>query len=92
MTAGTHASINGTARLAGGLYLSLVDHLVFANIVDPFLRKGYRFKGVAVVLESGALYDRPIAFYREPRFPGERYSRSCHGSSSQRAADRFAGI
>jgi uncharacterized protein len=35
------------------------------NVVDPFLRKGYRFKGVASVLESGALYDKAIAFYRE---------------------------
>ena len=36
------------------------------NVVDPFLRKGYRFKGVASVLESGALYDKTIAFYKEP--------------------------
>jgi uncharacterized protein len=35
------------------------------NVVDPFLRKGYRFRGVASVLESGALYDRAIAFYTE---------------------------
>jgi hypothetical protein len=35
------------------------------NVVDPFLRKGYRFKGVASVLESGALYDKAIAFYTE---------------------------
>ena len=35
------------------------------NVVDPFLRKGYRFKGVASVVESGALYDKAIAFYRE---------------------------
>src|SRR6478736_6422244 len=33
------------------------------NVVDPFLRKGYRFKGVASVLESGALYAKAIAFY-----------------------------
>ena len=36
---------------------------VEVNVVDPFLRKGYRFKGVADVLESGALYDKAIAFY-----------------------------
>lgn len=35
------------------------------NIVDPFVRKGYRFKGVASVLESGALYEKAIAFYNE---------------------------
>lgn len=34
------------------------------NVVDPFLRKGYRFKGVALVLESRAIYDKAIAFYK----------------------------
>ena len=34
------------------------------NVVDPFVRRGYRFKGVASILESGALYDQAIAFYR----------------------------
>ena len=38
---------------------------VEVNVVDPFLRKGYRFKGVAAILESGALYDKAIAFYKE---------------------------
>jgi hypothetical protein len=38
---------------------------VEVNVVDPFVRKGYRFKGVASVLESGALYEKAIAFYRE---------------------------
>ena len=38
---------------------------VEVNVVDPFLRKGYRFKGVASVLESGALYDKAIAFCKE---------------------------
>ncbi len=37
---------------------------VEVNVVDPFVRKGYRFKGVATIIESGALYDRAIAFYR----------------------------
>ena len=38
---------------------------VEVNVVDPFLRKGYRFKGVASILESGALYDQALAFYKE---------------------------
>lgn len=38
---------------------------VEVNVVDPFLRKGYRFKGVASILESGALYDKAIVFYQE---------------------------
>src|SRR6185295_15973021 len=35
------------------------------NVVDPFVRKGYRFKGVASILESGPLYEKALAFYRE---------------------------
>jgi predicted pyridoxine 5'-phosphate oxidase superfamily flavin-nucleotide-binding protein len=35
------------------------------NVVDPFVRKGYRFKGVASVLDSGPRYDEVIAFYKE---------------------------
>jgi uncharacterized protein len=38
---------------------------VEVNVVDPFVRKGYRFKGVAAVLEAGPLYDQIIAFYQE---------------------------
>src|SRR5262245_4981975 len=34
------------------------------NVVCPFARKGYRFKGVATVLESGSVYDEVVAFYR----------------------------
>ena len=42
---------------------------VEVNVVDPFLRKGYRFKGVAAVLESGALYDRGDRLLPAARFP-----------------------
>ncbi|MGZ5149756.1 MAG: hypothetical protein ACXWI6_06900, partial [Burkholderiales bacterium] len=38
---------------------------VEVNVVDPFVRKGYRFKGVASVLETGPVYDQVIAFYKE---------------------------
>jgi hypothetical protein len=34
------------------------------NVVDPFVRKGYRFKGVATILESGDPYDKVIEFYK----------------------------
>jgi predicted pyridoxine 5'-phosphate oxidase superfamily flavin-nucleotide-binding protein len=37
---------------------------VEVNVVDPFARKGYRFKGTASILESGALHDQAIAFYK----------------------------
>jgi predicted pyridoxine 5'-phosphate oxidase superfamily flavin-nucleotide-binding protein len=38
---------------------------VEVNVVDPFVRKGYRFKGIASVLDSGPLYDQVVAFYKE---------------------------
>jgi len=38
---------------------------VEVNVVDPFARKGYRFKGVASILESGTAYGKAIAFYAE---------------------------
>lgn len=34
------------------------------NVVDPFTRQGYRFKGVASILESGPEHERAIDFYR----------------------------
>jgi predicted pyridoxine 5'-phosphate oxidase superfamily flavin-nucleotide-binding protein len=36
------------------------------NVVDWFTRKGYRFKGVATVIESGPLFDELVAFYEQP--------------------------
>ncbi len=33
------------------------------NVVDWFVRKGYRFKGTATVLTEGALFERILAFY-----------------------------
>jgi predicted pyridoxine 5'-phosphate oxidase superfamily flavin-nucleotide-binding protein len=34
------------------------------NVVDPFGRMGYRFRGTATVADSGAELDRLLAFYR----------------------------
>jgi predicted pyridoxine 5'-phosphate oxidase superfamily flavin-nucleotide-binding protein len=34
------------------------------NVVDPMVRKGYRFKGTATILDSGATYDQLTATYR----------------------------
>jgi uncharacterized protein len=34
------------------------------NVVDPVLRRGYRFKGVAQVLSGGPLYEEIEAWYR----------------------------
>jgi len=35
------------------------------NVVDPMLRKGYRFKGRAMILTEGARFDEIVAFYRQ---------------------------
>jgi uncharacterized protein len=52
-------------RSAGTLANLRQNPNVEVNVVDPFVRKGYRFKGVADILESGALYDEAIAFYKQ---------------------------
>jgi uncharacterized protein len=41
------------------------------NVVDPIVRKGYRFKGVASVLDSGTLHDQTMAFYKARGAPME---------------------
>jgi len=35
------------------------------NVVDWFTRKGYRFKGIATVTESGSLFDELVSFYEQ---------------------------
>jgi predicted pyridoxine 5'-phosphate oxidase superfamily flavin-nucleotide-binding protein len=55
------ANIRSPGTLANLRYNASVE----VNVVDPFVRKGYRFKGVASILDSGPLYDRLLAFYRE---------------------------
>jgi predicted pyridoxine 5'-phosphate oxidase superfamily flavin-nucleotide-binding protein len=34
------------------------------NVVDPMLRKGYRFKGTATLFSEGPRYEALVAFYR----------------------------
>jgi uncharacterized protein len=34
------------------------------NVVDPILRKGYRFKGTGTVLAEGPSFEEALAFYR----------------------------
>jgi len=41
---------------------------VEVNVVDPILRKGYRFKGTAEILSEGALFEDLLDSYRrDPR-------------------------
>jgi predicted pyridoxine 5'-phosphate oxidase superfamily flavin-nucleotide-binding protein len=46
--------------------------VVEINVVDPFIRKGYRFKGPAQVLTEGDLYERIMAFYEQRGTQRER--------------------
>ena len=55
------ANIRSPGTLANLRHNSNVE----VNVVDPFVRKGYRFKGVASILESGPLYAELLAFYRK---------------------------
>jgi predicted pyridoxine 5'-phosphate oxidase superfamily flavin-nucleotide-binding protein len=38
---------------------------VEVNVVDPILRRGYRFKGMATVHRDGPEYDAGLRFYRQ---------------------------
>lgn len=42
----------------------LVNPSIEINIVDVFVRKGYRFKGVGKILSEGSLFEEIISFYR----------------------------
>ncbi len=41
------------------------------NVVDPVVRKGYRFKGVATVYSEGPLFEELRAFYDQGRSAGD---------------------
>lgn len=38
---------------------------VEVNVVDPLLRKGYRFKGTAKVIDEGPEFESGVAFFRQ---------------------------
>ena len=35
------------------------------NVVDPFARRGYRFKGIAEIISTGDKFDKIISHYKE---------------------------
>lgn len=35
------------------------------NVVDPFLRKGFRFKGKGTILKNGSIHEAILGHYRE---------------------------
>jgi predicted pyridoxine 5'-phosphate oxidase superfamily flavin-nucleotide-binding protein len=43
----------------------LINPSIEINMVDFFVRKGYRFKGIGIVLSQGSLFEKVIAFYRD---------------------------
>jgi hypothetical protein len=43
----------------------LTNPSVEINIVDIFVRKGYRFKGIGKVLSDGPLFEEIFAFYKD---------------------------
>ena len=49
----------------------LLNPILEINVVDPIIRKGYRFKGRATVLTEGPLFDEIRTFY-EQRNPVNR--------------------
>jgi predicted pyridoxine 5'-phosphate oxidase superfamily flavin-nucleotide-binding protein len=59
------ASPGTIANLASNPYIEI-------NVVDPIVRKGYRFKGVATVHTSGELFEEGIAVLRARGFTTAR--------------------
>ena len=44
-----------------------VNPTIEINVVDPFARKGYRFKGTAELVTGGDLFQKLLDFYRARR-------------------------
>jgi len=42
----------------------LINPSVEINVVDIFIRKGYRFKGIGKVLSEGSLFEEIVSFYK----------------------------
>jgi len=42
----------------------LINPSIEINVVDIFIRKGYRFKGIGKVFSEGSLFEEVVSFYR----------------------------
>lgn len=51
---------------------------VEVNVVDPFLRKGYRFRGTAEVFTEGAFFQEAVAFFGRGADAVERSQERIH--------------
>jgi predicted pyridoxine 5'-phosphate oxidase superfamily flavin-nucleotide-binding protein len=54
------ADIASTQTIAN-LHLNPVTEI---NVVDPMIRKGYRFKGTAAILTEGPLFEQILDYYK----------------------------
>jgi hypothetical protein len=54
------ADICSPGTIANVQYQSIVE----INVVDPVIRKGYRFKGPATIYKEGPLFEQALTFYR----------------------------
>jgi predicted pyridoxine 5'-phosphate oxidase superfamily flavin-nucleotide-binding protein len=61
------------------------------NVVDPIVRKGFRFKGTAEVVESGPLYEEGLRILRERGF-GDYPTRAVVRVKVERAAPLVSPI
>jgi predicted pyridoxine 5'-phosphate oxidase superfamily flavin-nucleotide-binding protein len=43
----------------------LVNPAIEINVVDIFIRKGYRFKGTAKVFAEGAVFNEVVSYYKD---------------------------
>ena len=69
-------SPNTVANLAANLSIEV-------NVVDPILRKGYRFKGTAEVLTSGDVRDGVLDYF-PPRARHELRAGTCRRADARR--------
>lgn len=42
----------------------LINPSIEVNIVDVFIRKGYRFKGIGKVISEGSVFEEVVSFYK----------------------------
>jgi predicted pyridoxine 5'-phosphate oxidase superfamily flavin-nucleotide-binding protein len=50
-----------SSQTIANLHLNPVTEI---NVVDPMIRKGYRFKGTAAILTEGSLFEQILDYYK----------------------------
>ncbi len=43
----------------------IINPNIEINVIDPLLRKGFLFKGIAKIIQDASLYDEILKYYRE---------------------------